>query len=252
MPLFRRSRRKQQVAPPPVYNLQPQDCIDLSRRLSELNSDLKRTRNFAQNADALYEITTILPDIARCDEKEIILVNFLSEFVLNFNNTDENDGRYWIDGSNEDESELYDERSDIDYYNTLYRQILRDAKGMVRDPLALITAIDNYDGQPVVNMFSDIVHNRGVARTGWLAKEMFITSEDDLPYLPGYQEYTQQQDRKSRVRGVLSRAMKRKGDKTKKKKSKSNSRSRSSSKGGGGKRNKKKVTKKHGKKRGKK
>ena len=252
MPLFRRSRRKQQVAPPPVYNFGPQDCIDLSRRLSELNSDLKRTRNFAQNADALYEITTILPDIARCDEKEIILVNFLSEFVLNFNNTDENDGRYWIDGSNEDESELYDERSDIDYYNTLYRQILRDAKGMVRDPLALITAIDNYDGQPVVNMFSDIVHNRGVARTGWLAKEMFITSEDDLPYLPGYQEYTQQQDRKSRVRGVLSRAMKRKGDKTKKKKSKSNSRSRSSSKGGGGKRNKKKVTKKHGKKRGKK
>lgn len=250
MAFFRRSRRKQQVAPPPVYNFGPQDCIDLSRRLSELNSDLKRTRNFAQNADALYEITTILPDIARCDEKEIILVNFLSEFVLNFNNTDENDGRYWIDGSNEDESELYDERSDIDYYNTLYRQILRDAKGMVRDPLALITAIDNYDGQPVVNMFSDIVHNRGVARTGWLAKEMFITSEDDLPYLPGYQEYTQQQDRKSRVRGVLSRAMKRKGDKTKKKKS--NSRSRSSSKGGGGKRNKKKVTKKHGKKRGKK
>ena len=249
MPFFR-SRRKQQVAPPPLYNLQIQDCIAISRRLSELNSDLKRTRNFAQNADTLYEITTILPDIARCDEKEIILVNFLSEFVLNFNNTDENDGRYWIDGSNEDEAELYDERADIDYYNTLYRQILRDAKGMVRDPLALITAIDNNDGQPVVNMFSDIVHNRGVARTGWLAKEMFITSEDDIPYLPGYQEYTQQQDRDSRVRGVLSRAMKRKGDKTKKKKS--NSRSRSSSKGGGGKRNKKKVTKKHGKKRGKK
>ena len=244
MSLFRRSRRKQQVAPPPAYNFGPQDCIDLSRRLSELNSDLKQTRNFAQNANTLYEITTILPDVARCDEKEIILVNFLSEFILNFNNTDENDGRYWIDGSNEDESELYDERSDIDYYNTLYRQILRDAKGMVRDPLALITTIDNNDGQPVVNMFSDIVHNRGVARTGWLAKEMFITSENDIPYLPGYHEYTQQQDRNSRVRGVLSRAMKRRGANTKKKKSKDNSRSRTSSKGGGRKRKKKKVTQK--------
>ena len=60
---------------------------------------------------------------------------------------------------------------------------------MVRDPLALITTIDNNDGQPVANMFSDIVHNRGVARTGWLAKEMFITSENDIPYLPGYHEY---------------------------------------------------------------
>ena len=40
---------------------------------------------------------------------------------------------YWIDGSNEDESQLYDERSDIDYYNTL-STILRDAMAWLEIP----------------------------------------------------------------------------------------------------------------------